>query len=71
MKLTPISWKEFVKRLKKFGWKGPYKGGKHFFMVKGSRRLIIPNPHKSEIGKDLLRRILKQAKIPLKEWIKE
>ena len=30
MKLIPISWKEFVKRLKKFGWEGPYKGGKHF-----------------------------------------
>jgi len=58
-----------VKRLKKFGFGGPYSGGKHPFMIKDDLVLTIPNPHKAEIGVELLSRILKQAKISRKEWL--
>ena len=43
--LSPVSHRELVKRLRKFGFAGPFAGGKHLFMVKGERRLAIPNPH--------------------------
>ncbi len=37
-------------------------------MVKGDLTLTIPNPHRKEIGRDLLSKILKQAKISRDEW---
>jgi len=68
-KLTPVSWKYLVKRFNKMGFEGPYSGGKHPFMIKGDLVLTIPNPHKAEIGVELLSRILKQARISRNEWL--
>ena len=67
-RLLPVSWKELVRRLKMFGFIGPFVGGKHPYMIKGSLVLTIPNPHKGDIGISLLIRILKQANIKLTEW---
>lgn len=67
----PISWKEFVRKLRKFGFDGPYSGGRHLFMLKDKMKLHIPNPHKSDISKWLLAEILRQAGISSKEWNKE
>lgn len=33
------------------------------FMVKGDLTITIPNPHKDEIGKELLSRVLKRQKL--------
>ena len=68
--LKPIKQREFVKRLKSFGFEGPFAGGKHLYMIKGNKRLTIPIPHKKEIGVDLLARILRQAGIVKEDWIK-
>jgi hypothetical protein len=38
-------------------------------MLCGARRLILPNPHRAEIGVDLLVRILRQAGITREEWL--
>ncbi len=38
-------------------------------MVRGSVRLILPNPHRGGISVDLLKRILKQAGIEEEEWL--
>jgi predicted RNA binding protein YcfA (HicA-like mRNA interferase family) len=65
-KLSPISWSHLVRKL---GFEGPYRGGKHPYMVKGDLVLTIPNPHKKEISVDLLIRILKQANMDKQEWI--
>lgn len=54
--------------LKKCGFDGPYAGGKHQFLIKGNLRLTIPNPHQSDIGINLLEKILKQAGISKEEW---
>jgi predicted RNA binding protein YcfA (HicA-like mRNA interferase family) len=70
-KRSPISWNNFVRKLKKFGFEGPFRGGKHPYMVRGDLVLTIPNPHKKEIGIDLLSRILKQANIRKDQWVKE
>jgi len=40
-------------------------------MVKDDLVLTIPNPHKREIGIELLSRILKQANIRREQWVKE
>jgi predicted RNA binding protein YcfA (HicA-like mRNA interferase family) len=67
----PISWKQLVKRLKDFGFEGPFSGGKHPYMIKGDVVLTLPNPHKNEISADLLIRILKQAEIKRNEWLEK
>ena len=64
----PIKQRELIKSLKKAGFEGPYSGGKHPFMVKGDLVLTIPNTHKSDIGRELLARILKQAGMTREEW---
>ena len=69
-KYGPIKRKDLIYLLKKFGFTGPYTGGKHQFMIKKSIRLVIPNPHKGDISKDLLSRILKQANISREDWEK-
>jgi len=68
-KLTPVSHKELVRKLKLLGFEGPYYGGKHPYMIKNDLVLTIPNPHKSDIGVALLLRILKQAGINRGEWL--
>ena len=64
----PIKRNELVRYLKQLGFEGPYSGGKHQFMTKGDRTLRIPNPHRSDIGRELLARILRQAGVPRDEW---
>lgn len=66
--LSPVSWREFVRRLQTLGFEGPYGGGKHPYMVKDEMVLTIPNPHREEIGVDLLSRLLRQAGVSRREW---
>jgi len=65
-----IKRRDLIRALKQAGFEGPYAGGKHEFLVKGSLRLTLPNPHSGEIGKDLLSKILKQAGMSREEWEK-
>jgi hypothetical protein len=51
------------------GFNGPYRSGKHYFMVKGELKLTIPNPHRQEIGVPLLKEILNRAGISREEWL--
>ena len=67
-KLAPVSRRELIKRLLTLGFDGPFSGGRHEFMVRRNRRLILPNPHRSDIGPDLLSRLLKQADVSREEW---
>ena len=48
---------------------GPFQGGKHPYMIRGDLVLTLPNPHKKEIGVDLIQRILRQAGISREEWL--
>ena len=68
--IKPIKQKELIRFLRKLGFNGPYSGGKHQFMVKDDLRLRIPNPHKKEIGKNLLKQILREAEISKEKWEK-
>ena len=55
-KLSPVSFSELVRKLKTLDFEGPFSGGKNLFMVKGDLRLTIPNPHRQDIGVDLLKK---------------
>lgn len=72
MRYGPIKRRDLVDGLKKFGFSDPIrprKGSDHDFMVKGERRVKIPNEHRrQEIGIQLLSDILKQAGISRDEW---
>ena len=67
-RLTPVSRRELVRRLLRLGFEGPYTGGRHEFVVRQDRRLILPNPHRGDIGVALLSRILDEAGISREEW---
>lgn len=70
-KLAPVTRNELISRLKVLGFVGPQSGGKHQYMVKGLIRLTLPNPHKHDIGVDLLSRMLKQAGIDRNYWLRQ
>jgi predicted RNA binding protein YcfA (HicA-like mRNA interferase family) len=69
-RLGPIKRAELIKYLQILGFEGPYSGGKHQFMLKGMIRLRLPNPHRREVGRELLSRIIKQAGIEKDTWAK-
>lgn len=64
----PVSRRDLIRNLKKLGFEGPYQGKKHDFMVKGDLTPRIPNPHRGDISRDLLGRILEQAGVSKEEW---
>ena len=59
----PISRRDLIYYLKELGFEGPHSGGNHQYMVQETTRLMIPNPHRGDIGRSLLNKILKQANI--------
>jgi predicted RNA binding protein YcfA (HicA-like mRNA interferase family) len=68
--LGTIKRADLIWYLRKLGFEGPFSGGKHQFMIRGTLRLTIPNPHRQEISSGLLLRILKQADIQKTDWEK-
>ena len=66
----PVSRRELIAYLRLMGFDGPFPGGKHQHMEKGATRVTIPNPHRGDIGRDLLRSILREAQISIEEWEK-
>lgn len=66
--LNPISWRKLVQKLQQLGFDGPFSGGRHLFMVRGTLTVHIPNPHRGDISKFLLAELLRQAGISHDEW---
>ncbi len=66
----PIKRKDLIRHLRQSGFQGPYSGGKHQFMFKDDLTIRVPNPHQSDIGRELLIRILRQAGMTKDEWEK-
>jgi predicted RNA binding protein YcfA (HicA-like mRNA interferase family) len=64
-----ISRRKLVKKFRSLGFEGPFSGGKHQFMVKGTKKIRIPNPHGGkDVHTSLVKEILKQAGISGEEW---
>lgn len=70
-KLSPLSSAQIIRKLRKFGFKGPIAGGRHSRMIHPERKLIIPIPLYS--GKDvsigLIRAIIREVGITPQEWL--
>jgi predicted RNA binding protein YcfA (HicA-like mRNA interferase family) len=64
----PVSRTVLIRTLRVLGFDGPYPGGRHMFMIRGNVRAIIPNPHRRDIGVNLLARILREAGVSREEW---
>src|ERR1035438_1166491 len=59
----PSKRRELVACLRRLGYSGPYAGGRHEFMLWGGISVTIPNPHGSDIGPNLLSKVLRQAQV--------
>lgn len=66
--MNPLSRQEFIKKLRKVGFEGPYSGGRHSFMKKGKLKLRVPNPHQGDIDGALINEIIRQAGISKEQW---
>lgn len=64
----PISRGDLIRNLKRLEFEGPYSGTKHQFRTKGDITLWLPNPHRGDIGRELLARALRQAGIDRTDW---
>lgn len=63
-----IKRRELIRALKQLGFDGPFAGGNHQYMSRGTLRVRIPNPHQGDISVGLVARILNQAGIDREEW---
>lgn len=63
-----VSRRELIRRLRALGFEGPFSGGRHDFMQRGSLKLPIPNPHRRDMPAGLVQRILRVAGISPEEW---
>ncbi len=63
-----ISRRKLIQTFRKFGFSGPYPGGRHLYIVKGNLKVRIPNPHQGDISRPLVVKILRQAGISDDEW---
>ncbi|MGO9230863.1 MAG: type II toxin-antitoxin system HicA family toxin [Bryobacteraceae bacterium] len=66
----PVSRRELIRRFRSLGFTGPVSGGRHAFLMKGTLKVRIPNPHQGAVDGALVREILRQAGILLDEWEK-
>ena len=66
----PIRRREFIAALARAGFQGPFTGrGPHpSYMVRGTLKLKLPNPHDDPIRRELLGILLKKAGISREEW---
>lgn len=64
-----LSRRELVRRFRALGYTGPFSGGRHQFMVRGEKKIRIPNPHASgDVHISLVKEIIRQAGISEAEW---
>jgi hypothetical protein len=69
---TPCKRRDFIQRLRKIGFAGPYSGTRHQFMIFGQHRLAIPS--NAEFSVPQLRMMLREVQqivgrdIELDEW---
>jgi predicted RNA binding protein YcfA (HicA-like mRNA interferase family) len=68
-KIPSASREELIRKLRTFGFAGPFSGGRHSYMKRGQYRQIIPNPHGKDISSELIKEILKQSGIHPTDWL--
>ena len=63
-----VSRRDLIRYLRMLGFEGPDPGTRHQIMTRGDRTVRLPNPHRGDISRQLLARILRQAGITRDEW---
>lgn len=69
---TPCKRRDFIRRLKRLGFEGPFSGARHQFMVYGQHRLAIPS--NAEYSVPQLRMLLQEVEriigreVTVDEW---
>jgi hypothetical protein len=56
---TPVKRSEFVRRVRRLGFEGPYSGARHQFLVSGNHRLTVPS--NAEFSVPQLRILLREV----------
>jgi len=64
----PVKRQDLIRYLRQLSFDGPFAGAKHQFMQKGSVTVVLPNPHRGDIGRELLSRVLRQGGIAREVW---
>ena len=64
----PVHRRDLIRALRRAGFMGPAAGGTHEVMWKGTLKVSIPNPHRGDIGRNLLAIILREAGISKEQW---
>ena len=64
----PIKRRDLIRALRAAGYSGPFTKRRHEFMLRGQISLPIPNPHRADIDKTLLAKLLREAGIGRDEW---
>jgi len=60
---APCKRREFIRRLRKLGFDGPFAGTRHHFMIYGENRLAIPS--NKEFSMPQLRMMLREVELIL------
>lgn len=68
--LRQLSRREFIRRMCKMGFTGPFSGGRHQYLKRGTQKIILPNPHNDSISVAFLKRILGEAGL-IEEFLKQ
>ncbi len=69
-RLTPLSAREVIRKLRALGFEGPYAGGRHSRMVHPLTQTVIPSSiHRKDMGVGLIREIIRQAGTTPDEWL--
>ena len=66
----PIKRADLIRALRRAGFTGPFSKRRHQVMIRAEVSLPIPNPHRGDIGKNLLAIVLREAGISREEWEK-
>jgi predicted RNA binding protein YcfA (HicA-like mRNA interferase family) len=66
--IGPIKRRDLIICLHQLGFSGPHPGKRHEFMKREHVRISIPNPHRGEISREFLLRILKEAGVSREQW---
>ena len=69
----PIKRRKFISNLRELGFTGPYQSGgrgpHQEYMVRGTRKVPIPNTHGDTINDvGLIKRILREADVSDEDW---
>ena len=64
----PISHRELIRRLRALGFVGPFSGGRHPYMERAGRRIVVPNPHGKDIGSRLLAEIIRELGVSAEKF---